>query len=39
MEFVDVDLKVINGAFGKCIGLNISIPKIVTKHNAIVGSP
>ena len=38
-EFADVDLKVINGTFGKCIGLNISIPRITTKPNAIVGLP
>ena len=30
IEFEELDLNVIKGTFGKCIGLNISNPKIQT---------
>ena len=39
IEFVESDLKVINGTFGKWTGLNMSKPRITTKTNAILGSP
>ena len=38
-EFVELDLNVINGIFGKCIGLNISTPRKITSPNAIFGLP
>ena len=38
-EFVELDLKVINGTFGKCIGLNISMPRKITSPKAIFESP
>jgi len=39
IEFDELDLKVIKGTFGKCIGLNISKPKTHTNANPSLGSP
>ena len=39
LEFPELDLKVINGTLGKCIGLSINKPRKITKPKAIFGSP
>tara|TARA_B100001758_G_C17880537_1_gene338535 strand:+ start:304 stop:555 length:252 start_codon:yes stop_codon:yes gene_type:complete len=39
IEFDELDLKVIKGTFGKCIGLNINNPKIQTRTKPILESP